>query len=396
MIADSIYFRGHRCFKKNWAGFDAIKPINVIIGRNNSGKSHLLDLVRVLCTGKLKDRGWSYKCHGVLDEESLTQVFIKGKHGGELSGDYWHEHGTHFSGKAIDWEIDDNFNPGNLTFSDDFDLRSRYGKRSTNARLAGIKQVIQNPDHQLSGTSFRRLLADRDIKPESPVVQLSLAPDGSGASNIIRRYIVTSNPKYPREIIQQDLLAALNEIFGSDGQFTEIQVKVHDEGNSAKQAEYWEVFLGEKKKGLIPLSNSGSGLKTVFLVLLNLLVVPKIEDKTASKFTFAFEELENNLHPALLRRLFQYLEDFAVNESAKIFLSSPSHSGDRRRTKVLVGWERDGNSPGEGFKIRRPAGFNRRSILRPALPGEGWKTCRSNDLRHVAVTGSATSKRDRL
>ena len=44
MIVDSIYFKGHTCFKNEWSGFDTIKPINVIIGRNNSGKSHLLDL----------------------------------------------------------------------------------------------------------------------------------------------------------------------------------------------------------------------------------------------------------------------------------------------------------------------------------------------------------------
>lgn len=79
---------------------------------------------------------------------------------------------------------------------------------------------------------------------------------------------------------------------------------------------------------MIPLSKSGSGLKTVFLVLLNLLVIPKIpnpqEHKNKSQFTFAFEELENNLHPALLRRLFQYLEDYAVNEKAKIFLTTHS------------------------------------------------------------------------
>ena len=75
---------------------------------------------------------------------------------------------------------------------------------------------------------------------------------------------------------------------------------------------------------MIPLSKSGSGLKTVILVLLNLLVVPEIETKEKSQFTFAFEELENNLHPALLRRLFQYLETYAVNEKAKIFLTTHS------------------------------------------------------------------------
>ena len=75
MKADSIYFKGHSCFKKDWAGFDTIKPINVIIGRNNSGKSHLLDLVEALCDGKLFDREWEYRFSGVLDENSLKSVF---------------------------------------------------------------------------------------------------------------------------------------------------------------------------------------------------------------------------------------------------------------------------------------------------------------------------------
>ena len=117
---------------------------------------------------------------------------------------------------------------------------------------------------------------------------------------------------------------ALNLIFGRDGPFSDIQVPVH-EGDSANELDgYSEICLREKKKGLIPLSKSGSGLKTVLLVLLNLLVVPKIENKEKSQFTFAFEELENNLHPALLRRLFKYLEDYAVNEKATIFLTTHS------------------------------------------------------------------------
>ena len=49
MIVDSVKFRGHGSFKSEWSGFATIKPINVIIGRNNTGKSHLLDLAEALC-----------------------------------------------------------------------------------------------------------------------------------------------------------------------------------------------------------------------------------------------------------------------------------------------------------------------------------------------------------
>ena len=37
MNIDSIKFRGHRCFKTEWTGFECIEPVNVIIGRNNTG-----------------------------------------------------------------------------------------------------------------------------------------------------------------------------------------------------------------------------------------------------------------------------------------------------------------------------------------------------------------------
>lgn len=182
--------------------------------------------------------------------------------------------------------------------------------------------------HRLSGTGFRRLLADRDIRPEVPVNELNLSPDGAGATNIVRRYLVTSNARYPRELIQTSLLAGLNEIFGQDGHFTEIQVRHHDEKPEGAPEDWekyqgsWEIYLGEEKKGLIPLSSSGSGLKTVILVLLNLLVMPEVMGKPREKFTFAFEELENNLHPALQRRLLQYIEEYAVREKAVVFITT--------------------------------------------------------------------------
>ena len=46
--------------------------------------------------------------------------------------------------------------------------------------------------------------------------------------------------------------------------------------------------------------------------------------ETNLNFVFAFEELENNLHPALLRRLFQHIEKYAINEKTYIFLTTHS------------------------------------------------------------------------
>ena len=328
MNIDSIYFKGYSCFKKEWAGFDTIKPINVIIGRNNSGKSHLLDLVEALCDSKLSDHKWQYRCHGVLDEESLKKVFSENTRGSTLSGNHWRDHGEYFVNVVVTWEIiESEVISDNVNFPNDFDIeRNMYGgslpEHSINARRSKVCEVLHNAIHQLNGTAFRRLFADRDIKTDLPITELALGPDGTGATNIIRRFITSE--KLSREVIQDELLAALNSIFDSDGQFLEIQVQVHDEAQEDAIKDHWEVYLGEKTKGLLPLSKSGSGLKTVFLVLLNLLVVPKIEGKDKSQFTFAFEELENNLHPALLRRLFQYLENYAVNEEATIFLTTHS------------------------------------------------------------------------
>ena len=327
MNIDSIHFEGHSCFKKEWAGFDTIKPINIIIGRNNSGKSHLLDLVEALCSkDKIDSQSWQYRYSGILDEESLRNVFREGKSGdGDLlGGDHWHEHGRHFVDIPITWDVATNGGISNEVFPYDFKLDSPYGERSTNERLGLIREVLQHVTHQFNGHSFRRLLAERDIKTEPQALNLTLKPNGNGATNIVQRFLLTANKEFPGEVIKRELLYALNSIFGNDGQFSEIQVQHHDDENSDGPQGHWEIYLGEEKKGLIPLSKSGSGLKTILLVLLNLLVVPKIENKNKSDFVFAFEELENNLHPALLRRLFQYIEKYAINEKAYIFLTTHS------------------------------------------------------------------------
>jgi putative ATP-dependent endonuclease of OLD family len=324
MRIEKIYFQGHTCFKTGWSGFDTVKPINVIIGRNNTGKSKLLDLVRAfLHSDYSTGNTWRLLCHGILDEGSLRAAFPENVSGGQLDGNHWRNHGKRFIGLPVSWEFDRMTNQvENVSYPDTIPLPKKPDEAERVKYL--FKIIMGNAQHFLAGKVFHRLLADRDIRPELPEETLELQPDGRGATNIIRRYLNSSAFENRRKLVAIDVLDALNLIFGEDGHFTEIQIKEHDNFQQPIQ-HMWEIYIRQEKKGLVPLCDSGSGLKTVILVLINLLVrYDVLGAQKRSNFAFAFEELENNLHPTVLRRLLRYIEDYAVRESVPIFLTTHS------------------------------------------------------------------------
>ena len=47
----SLTVRNYKCFGSQPCGFPTILPLNIIVGRNNSGKSALLDVVSMACSG---------------------------------------------------------------------------------------------------------------------------------------------------------------------------------------------------------------------------------------------------------------------------------------------------------------------------------------------------------
>jgi putative ATP-dependent endonuclease of OLD family len=325
----SIKFKGYRCFLDDWAGFDAVKPITVIIGRNNTGKSHLLHLVRLACGHRIysADNNVKYQVGGIIDDSILQKAFPNSNN--SYLGNFWLKHGryfvdTHISANAIYSNSDNRYE---ILESPDF--FKGLSSQPNSSDVQDRKRIIQslfNGSHAFCNLNYRRLQADRDINPEADDTELKIESDGAGATNIIRRFILSSSEACPRELIQKEVLESLNKIFVKDGRFTEIQIQQHDEpaSDDTKPSNLYEIYLGEEHKKLVSLSNSGSGLKTVFLVLLNLLVIPHIEKKPKDTYVYAFEELENNLHPALLRRLFRYLEEYAVENKVHIFLTTHS------------------------------------------------------------------------
>ncbi len=70
----SVKIKGYKCFKDEFAGFDKIMPVNIIIGRNNSEKSTLIDLIEHITK---YDKGKPPSAGEVIKQFSFCKFWFK-------------------------------------------------------------------------------------------------------------------------------------------------------------------------------------------------------------------------------------------------------------------------------------------------------------------------------
>lgn len=312
-----LHFNGYKSFPAGQTTtLSDIKRCNIIIGKNNSGKSSLLDVVATSVDqnyfGKYGKAISDLEASFLVDQNSIGTMFSQYS---SINGIY-HPHSyaqraigelyrvrIEGSGTRARYSMSQNDN----TFFQSSALGGRWG------------DLANNISRNESNVAFRRISAERNIVPESEDYNEQLSEDGRGASNLIRKFV--NHSRYDETLVEQVLLRELNVIMQPEIEFEEIKIQqIGQEG-----ALLWEVFLREKGCGRYALSQSGSGLKTVVLVLLNLLVLPHANGYIGKTIVYGFEELENNLHPALQRRLFDYLYEFSIENNTHIFLTTHSH-----------------------------------------------------------------------
>jgi energy-coupling factor transporter ATP-binding protein EcfA2 len=294
----------YRCFSSNAQGFGSWGGVNLIIGRNNSGKSRLLDLIRYCCDkNSVQLHSPSFiRVGAVLEEADLSQNFQPNASGGDIPENHWS-----FAKRYIGSQF--NFN----VLGNSVDSIEIAGHPPTHGK-ARFEQVALRAGLPLQGKTYINIAAERSIQPEVES-QDWMGPNGVGATAVIQRYLMDSN--LPSALIEVDLLRELNRIFEPDNEFSRILVQRHLDDK-------WEVYLEEDGKGRIPLSASGSGLQTVILILLALHVVPDGAKKKKSDLVVSIEEPENNLHPALQRRLLTYLQDYSKTNDSTFFITTHS------------------------------------------------------------------------
>lgn len=312
-LPSSMSFKGYKCFTDE-SNIPWFSSFNVIIGRNNSGKSSFIDIIHSLCEANFRasisrtiDITLTYTIdnHVYFDIDNLASQTY-GYRGYALQ--YF---GNHFMDKKINVHVNLQNNLAR-EYANSYDIDS--DTLSDGQCLLSLKNdVVLDP---FENAVFRCMASERDISPEplfSKTDSIDIYPNGTGTTQYVCSVLNNKNKK--DSIIQEEILDALNEILGADGHYKNIKVK-HDNGDN------WEIVLEDDSRNQYPISKLGSGLKTILLVLLNLIAIPNdYKDKT---MVFAFEELENNLHPALERRLYSYIFKHAKEHDYMIFLTTHS------------------------------------------------------------------------
>ena len=313
----SIKVKNYKCFGNKPAGFDRIARVNLIIGKNNSGKSSLLDVIEQVVKGKANFDQASWVTDkppeisfGAKIPETAISIFPKGRSGG-LIGMNHQQYGRLHVGRFFKWR---KFNLKGVLKFELIDYERVPNVRSlTKIGDNYSNRLAQNMPIPLEGKRLRKVSAERNIKPE-PGSTTSFLSDGTGITQTIQHFI--NDVSHPSKLVEIELFNALKEIFADDAKFERIVCQRN--GNN------WEIYLDEEHKGRVALSKSGSGLKTVIMVLACLFLAPKIDKAKLKDYIFAFEELENNIHPALLRRLVNYIDQKSKEHGFIYFLTTHS------------------------------------------------------------------------
>lgn len=293
----------------------SFSKINIVVGRNNAGKSALIDaLEMVLTSGKSHrsdfDRGdadMQFELHSALNASTLRRVFREGVSQGGVPGQNHWSYGQRFLDDKVTITINKKWERQWVTgplFPEIYQsARSEYQGELLAAISLPVGRLI-------------RVSAERDVKPEIENEATQVAPGGVGLTNIIRAFLYDS--RFEMAQIEVGLLADLNRIYRGDVEFDRVIARKDPSGN-------WEVYLQERGRLAVRLSESGSSLKSIFIILAILRLNPIIQQSVGYQDgVFCVEEPENNLHPALLRRLLDFLQEKAHSANATLLLTTHS------------------------------------------------------------------------
>jgi len=263
----SLKVANYKNIGDSFIGFDRIEKFNILIGRNNIGKSILLsilDKLGYISNYSLKYTNSDVKLEFTVQVDNIpSSIFASSS---PIAGFNNHkDYGESLKDKFITYEIDiaDNNHTCRIKFLDE--KNCTFEKSAINSDINILLEAFGEYELNSFIADYKiiKLDADRNLLPETESTSLKIDTDGTGATNLIRTYL--HNSEYDFKVVEKEILEALNKIVLPDEHFDRIMCQEIISDTDTK----WEIHL-VNENGRIPLSSSGSGLRTILLVLIKL------------------------------------------------------------------------------------------------------------------------------
>jgi energy-coupling factor transporter ATP-binding protein EcfA2 len=307
MSTSKITLASFQSFDDTGATVDHPKRFNIFAGPNNVGKSKLLQAISRLRPPQKDERflidqtGEKYRIryNAPITERIARQLFPEDTSGGHFGQpNWWDNVGKHLTTSAVEIEV---ALGSNARVSEVFipeNARLNYGVMEQIKRhIAEKPQLFPLP---YASEGFL-IAAERDVSPEPDAFEDKIMSDGRGVTTAIRKTLHSAERDH--SLVRKFMLDDLNRILHPDFQFKEILARQHGDGGA------WEIFLVTTAERPVRLSQSGSGLKTLFCLLANIHIKLQAKNKKITSGVFVMEELENSLHPRVQRNTYQYLRE---------------------------------------------------------------------------------------
>jgi AAA15 family ATPase/GTPase len=246
MEFDKLIIKSYKCFDDDGVTIETIKPINVIIGKNNSGKSSVIDVFKFLTlndnsfqNNRRRGKSPELEFEHVLKQDLIKQSFPDNVSRGDIPGTSHQQFGLTLVNSLIKYSISGKGE--NIFKSIDKDVPP--------GALNYLKNYVSLIKSHFKGKLFSHLSAERDIQPEQSSGNLKVSTNGVGATNLIQTII--NRDKFDSNLIEKILLDKLNKIVKPDINFTRILVQQDENSN-------WEIYFESEDDGRVPLSKMGS------------------------------------------------------------------------------------------------------------------------------------------
>lgn len=324
----SLKIKNYKHIGDSYIGFDKLENLNILVGQNNIGKSTLLQSIEMLISGNENSREISTDTKLEFGfcptTNEIKNAFDEYTSGGQIGINHFI-----FGQKYINNYMSFEFQPIKTIGTAQITLSNIPGislnQLTFNKKVDNFEHLAENYlNNYIRRLKLIKLSADRNLVPEVQNSNRIVSEDGTGATNLLRQYLNVAN--LPNEVVENDILNALNQIMKPENYFERImcqEIETTDDSNSK-----WEILL-VNENGKISISNSGSGLRTILLVLIKLFLETREYSRYSSEpilnsTVFIFEELENNLHPEIQRNLFEFLYQWVQKYNSQIFLTTHS------------------------------------------------------------------------